>query len=413
MQKSENPGAVVAQEMIWTFRPNDEAQGENDFYRALAPTVAAELSRQLPGVARLWVGREMQLRIGSYVLNARLDNIEPLLATRFYEKTRVVAVLREDEKEAAQTSAFLAETIRYPQQQAAAVFEALVGIDEIKVDLYQKLALLLGQGYSESWARKHYGEPGPQALLDILRSRYPLFVLEGDVGSGKTALARSIGDRIAQRLQTPVVLMVMNAQVRGGGHVGEMTQNIARAFAEAERREEREQVPTLILIDEADTLAQARGSQQTHHEDDAGVNTLIQRIDRLRGKRMAVLFATNLAQSLDSAILRRAAASYHFSRPTPAQRAELLARILAGSDFSQKDIKAMVQATEPRAVPGFGIGSHRYTYSDLTQRVVPTAVEAAIWAQEKLTLALILKACERVLPTPELPANRVAAGNQE
>jgi SpoVK/Ycf46/Vps4 family AAA+-type ATPase len=349
----------------------------------------------------------MQVQVGPYKVHARLDHVDPPLATQVSEMVNVVANLRASKAdEGLQTNTFLAETIRYPNEQASSTLVSLVGIDQMRDDLERKLVLLLSPGSSEEWAKTHYRTQPPEALLQVMRSRYPLFVLEGDVGSGKTALARSIGNPIAFKLKSPVVLFVMNAQVRGTGHVGEMTQNISRAFDEAERCEEREQVPTLLLIDEADALAQTRGGQQTHHEDDAGVNTLIQRIDRLRGRRMAVLFATNLVQSLDSAILRRAAAIYHFSRPSAEQRLELLRTILAGTGIRDEEIQLLVQATEPKPIQGFGNGTHRYTYSDITQRVVPRAVETAIWSGNKLTLDLLLQACNNLAPTPELPAER-------
>src|SRR5581483_857248 len=106
---------------------------------------------------------------------------------------------------------------------------------------------------------------------------------------------------------------------------------IARAFTEVEQTWQRERIPVMVLIDEADALAQARGGSQRHVEDDAGVNTLIQRIDRLRGKPIAVLFATNLVQTLDTAIMRRATGVYTFDRPTPEQRAAVFQRMLAGT----------------------------------------------------------------------------------
>jgi SpoVK/Ycf46/Vps4 family AAA+-type ATPase len=158
----------------------------------------------------------------------------------------------------------------------------------------------------------------------------------------------------------------------------------------------------MILIDEADSLAQSRGSTQTHHEDDAGVNTLIQRIDRLRGKPIGVLFATNLAQSLDSAILRRAAATYHFDRPEPEQRTALFRRILANTNIDEQTITRLVSQTEPRTLPGFGPQKHRFTYSDLSQRLLPKAIEEAMYEQQALSSEHLLRACQTTLPTPEM-----------
>jgi len=44
----------------------------------------------------------------------------------------------------------------------------------------------------------------------------------------------------------------------------------------------------MLLIDEADTIGAARGVGQRHHEDDSGVNTIIQEIDKIRGNNLPV-----------------------------------------------------------------------------------------------------------------------------
>ena len=93
-----------------------------------------------------------------------------------------------------------------------------------------------------------------------------------------------------------VHLLKVNTQVRGSGHVGEMTDLIVQAFAQAEHRADTLRgKPLLLLIDEADALAAKRVDQHMHHEDKAGMNTLLQRIDNLRmgNRRMAVIFITN------------------------------------------------------------------------------------------------------------------------
>lgn len=401
-----SPQLVAAREVLWTYRGANEDALEQDYYSAMAKAVTAEIEHRLRPGTRIWVGREMHLRLGDHTIQARLTNIEPLLAAVVGDTTRTIAQYRARMKdEGDDVSTFLAEVIRYPTESLGALYESLVGLDEIKRDMYRKLTLLISPHYVDSWASRFYGPTPPKELLQVLRDRKPLIILEGEVGSGKTALARSIGERLSQALQLPLALFIVNSQVRGGGHVGELTKNIARAFAEAERCHEREQIPVLILIDEADALAQARGSGQAHHEDDAGVNTLIQRIDRLAERPMAVIFATNFSQALDSAILRRAVATYHFSRPNMAQRAELFRHVLGGM-FTEDEIVQMARATSAKQLPGLGSVEHSYTYSDLTQRILPSAVEQAIWAKEQLSLNTILQACSTVLPTPETAHGR-------
>jgi SpoVK/Ycf46/Vps4 family AAA+-type ATPase len=345
----------------------------------------------------------MQLQVGSYAIQAHLTHIEPVLATTADSTTRVRACYRvRAQDEGLSLSTFIAEVIRYPDKRFEAAYSTLVGLNAIKKDMQLKLSLILRPGYFEDWLASQYEEQASTVLLgQALRERYPLLLLEGEVGSGKTALARSIGNLLAKSMQSELALFVVNAQVRGSGHVGELTQNISRAFTEAEKCHEREQIPVLLLIDEADALAQTRGGKQTHHEDDAGVNTLIQRIDRLRGRPIAVIFTTNLITSLDSAIVRRATATYHFDRPTPRQRAEVFRRLLEGIGIGDSQIQQLITLTNARILPGFGARTHRYTYSDLTQRIIPHAIEQAIYTQTSLDIEHLISACQAVLPTPE------------
>ncbi len=405
MTQQVNLAPTVAREVLWTYTTGNEDNLDQEFYAALEKQVTAEITRRcIERNARIWVGREVSLKVGPYTLQAHLTNIDPVLATCVDSNTQFLAHYRVRAKDEGQeVSRFIAEIIRHPDERMDRVYNSLVGLDSIKADLERKLRLLLRPATLTDWLTRNYPQKQPQALVQIIRDRYPLFLLEGEVGSGKTALARSIGNRVARAINNELLLFVVNAQVRGGGHVGELTQNLSRAFDEAERRQEREQIPVIILIDEADSLAQARGGKQTHHEDDAGVNTLIQRIDRLRGKPLAVLFATNLVQSLDSAILRRSCALYHFDRPAAEQRKELFRRILSNIKIDDQAIENLVAQTEPRPLLGFGTQEHRYTYSDLSQRLLPRAIEEAISHKQPLAVEHLLNACKDTLPTPETP----------
>lgn len=398
--------AMTAQRVIWTYRGMSEESIDKEFYVNLKGVVAERLRASIQSGERIWVGREKVVRIGAYGIRARLTSIEPLLANSVDYSTIFEANYRERNKEEGQdVSNFIAEIIRYPNERLGATYDSLVGIDDIKGGMERKLRFLLKPHMVETWLKNQYGDNLSAPLLQNVRDRYPLVILEGEVGSGKTALARSVGHKLAKLLNSEIVMYVVNAQVRGGGHVGELTQNISRAFDEAERCQEREQLPVMILIDEADALAQVRGTKQTHHEDDAGVNTLIQRIDRLRGRPIAVIFATNLFQSLDSAILRRATASFYFNRPNAEQRELIFYKILGPIGLSKADILDLADMTEPRLLPNYGDRLHRYTYSDITQRIIPYALEKAIAANEThsglLDRPYFTIACAEVLPTPE------------
>jgi hypothetical protein len=401
---------VVAQEALWTYHVASDTELDKSFYAALRDVVAKEIGQRIKGNSRIWVGREIQLRIGMYSIRARLTNISPLLAIVANETTVFHAEYRERPKDGGQDiSSFIAEVIRYPDKRLGAQYSALVGLRDIQRSMLSKLALLLDTRYIESWFNAHYAPNSVQTLKRAMLDRYPLLILEGEVGSGKTALSRSIGNTLVEsQVCSELLLYVVNSRVRGGGHVGELTQNISRAFDEAEHSYEQEQIPIILFIDEADALAQARGGSQTHHEDDAGVNTLIQRIDRLRGRPIAVLFATNLAHSLDNAIVRRAIAIYHFERPNYMMRYELFKKQLTSIGISEFEITALSEQTVPRKIAGYGERLHRYTYSDLTQRLIPQAVELAINHQEKLEYEHLKCACDDVSPTPEMDDKEIA-----
>ncbi len=392
----------TARQVIWKYWSTTDNTLEKDFYVALQAVVANTIREQMmkSSQRRLWVGREIQIRISSYELRARVTTLEPLLANTFDQSTSYMAQYLERPKDEHQDiSVFIAEVIRYPNEQQEKIYSGLVGLNDTKSSMERTLSILLNQQYIDDWIQRYYSTSFPASLVQTLRSRYPLIILEGAVGSGKTALARSIGSKIAKDAKTSMALFIVNSQVRGGGHVGELTQNISRAFDEAERCHEQEQIPVLMLIDEADALAQSRGTRQTHHEDDAGVNTLIQRIDRLRGLPIVVLFCTNLLDALDSALLRRASASFHFSRPNFEQRASLFRYLLGPMNIANPELLA--GATRPRSHPVDDGLFHRYTYSDISQRIIPLAVEKAIGQRKPLHLLYVQEACKEVLSTPE------------
>ncbi|MHB8596814.1 MAG: ATP-binding protein [Ktedonobacteraceae bacterium] len=418
-----------ARQLQWTYWGTSDDAIDKEFYLTLQGAVIAYIKDELrKSSQRIRVGRELQLQIGSYAVHARLTNIDPPLATSFNDATSFVARYRERAKDEGQDiSTFLSEIIRYPNKRLGATYATLVGLDEIKNELEQKLRFLLRPQEVEQWFQRYYPTNTFNQLQQTLLDRYPLIIFEGEVGSGKTALARSVGHILAETLGCQIALFVVNAQIRGGGHVGELTQNISRAFDEAEHCQEREQIPVILFIDEADALASARGTKQTHHEDDAGVNTLIQRVDRLRGRPMAVIFATNLFQSLDSAILRRATADFHFDRPTYKQRLKLFAKLLGSVRLTRDNLYELANSTVPLDIPGYraenpdtdaeysaiGVTHYRYTYSDITQRIIPYAIESAVAQNRPVVAQDFIYACKRTLPTLESPHVNIVGSDMD
>jgi AAA+ superfamily predicted ATPase len=194
----------------------------------------------------------------------------------------------------------------------------------------------------------------------------------------------------------------VNTQVRGTGLVGEMTDLIVQAFTQAEARADAlKGAPVLLLIDEADALAAKRADQHMHHEDRAGLNTLLQRVDSLRlgGRRIVVLFITNRPDALDPAVRRRAALRLSFRRPDDAARAELFRQSLPELELTARQVKDLVALTGHDAQKKYG-GS--FTGSDITDRLLPAALRDAYAAGRPLSAADLLEHARALEPTPPM-----------
>ncbi len=267
--------------------------------------------------------------------------------------------------------------ITYPDIDLQERLTRLVGLDEHKSRLTKILGLLVNPGGLQAWAREH--QPGAENLIESVLRRPPLVVLAGDVGSGKTELAETIGDAVARQERIEITLLPLSLSARGQGRVGEMTQLLSAAFeitvAEASKRKCTSgcaRGAVILLVDEADALAQSREASQMHHEDRAGVNAFIRGIDRIANARLpaAVIMCTNRLDALDPAVRRRAADILAFSRPTEEQRMVILKTGLGPIGMAGEHIDALVEATGPIQ----GRCEHGFTFSDLLQRLLPTLV---------------------------------------
>lgn len=289
----------------------------------------------------------------------------------------------------------------YPDFEPQERLARLVGLDEHKSRLTKILGLLVNPVGLETWAKKHH--PEANTLLHSVLRRPPLVVLAGDVGSGKSALAETIGDAVARQEKIEITLYPLSLSTRGQGRVGEMTRLLSSAFdhtvAEASKLKGntgRARGAVILLVDEADALAQSREAAQMHHEDRAGVNAFIRGIDRIGNSRLpaAVIMCTNRLSALDPAVKRRAADILTFGRPDEAQRLAVLGQPLKQLGFLQSQIGAIIAATGARHGCEYG-----FTFSDITQRLLP-AILLDAYPDQSVSAARALQIANSMIPTP-------------
>jgi len=151
----------------------------------------------------------------------------------------------------------------------------------------------------------------------------------------------------------------------------------------------------IFVIDEADALAESRATEQMHHEDRAGVNVLVRGIDRLARDRLPglVVLCTNRVESLDPAVMRRAAVHHEFKRPTNEQRESLL-RDAFGNTFDDTQYRELARLTgSDRNGRDYG-----YTFSDVAQRFIPNLLLEA-FPDRPVTIELARSVLDQMEPT--------------
>lgn len=249
--------------------------------------------------------------------------------------------------------------------------KTLLGFETRYERTNEQLRLLLNLSDLGNWSKQYHD--GKLPVCELVAEQYPLVIFHGDVGTGKTATAECVANRLAResRCEDPLLFRLSN-RVRGSGRVGEMGTMITQAFAEVVQTAGKSR-RAFLVIDEADSLATVRSQEHSHHEDKVAVNTLIQCIDDIRrfGGRVVVFLCTNRLSVIDPALLRRAAIIEEFVRPNDEERLQLFQSDLAGVQLTAADLRDLVTATGPKP------GQPGWTYSDIRTRLYPAALAKA------------------------------------
>lgn len=273
--------------------------------------------------------------------------------------------------------------------------ENLIGFGKKFDRIYSNLKLLLDQDSLIAWSKKYHKTELP--IINQLTERYPLIILTGDVGTGKTVAAEAIADRMVRELKKEGFFLKLSTRVRGEGLHGEMGNLVNDAFSELKKQAGKNRI-AFLLIDEADAIATTRSTIQMHQEEKSAVNTLIQKIDEIRElKGRAIIFmSTNRLHFIDEAIVRRAAVILEFERPTEDERKELFEKSLEGITLTKKELQELADLTSPEIHEGNG-----HSFSDIRLRILPEAV-ASSYPDNPLTFEQLCKTIKNIKPSPKI-----------
>ncbi len=283
-----------------------------------------------------------------------------------------------------------------PSRELENIAETLVGFERHYEALKNHLMVVLMSDRVDEWSKKYYEQIIP--LCKVIQQRYPLFLFSGDVGTGKTVTAECAANRLTKEMEREGFLLKLSTRVRGKGLHGEMSQLIQDAFENLTTQAGKRRL-SFLLIDEADSIASLRSTEQMHQEEKAAVNTLIQKIDEIRqvGGRAVVFLCTNRANVIDQAVVRRAALHIEFSRPNEEECLELLKHDLQGIGLTSKELRELASLTSA----GGHYGDNGYTFSDFRLRFLPEAIARA-FPNQGLTFDILKEAALVVKPSPRI-----------
>ncbi|MEO1941390.1 MAG: ATP-binding protein, partial [Campylobacterales bacterium] len=151
-------------------------------------------------------------------------------------------------------------------------------------------------------------------------------ILYGPPGTGKTYLAKGLANHFKMSFLAPTLSELK------GEFVGESSQKIRRLFEEA-----RANKPTILFLDELDTLFPKRGGSRTDSFQQDMVNQFLVEVDGVHTEKgsVFVIGATNRLEEIDPAVRSRLSQTFQIPPPDRESRFLLLQKRFKKFNFSQ------------------------------------------------------------------------------
>lgn len=207
-------------------------------------------------------------------------------------------------------------------------FDDIIGLDDAKAAIHNLLIDPLNN---------------PQAYMRYGIKAGGFILLEGPPGTGKTTFAKAA----ASELGVPFAEVNANALV--DSYIGKTGKNIDKLFAEARALSKKNKTPVVLFIDELDFLAQKRGGENKTASE--AVPTLIKQMDGFStdSENLVLIAATNIKESLDTAVLSRFRNVIYIPLPTEQDRAAMFKaklKMIDKADFDSIDFDRLAGETD-------------------------------------------------------------------
>jgi cell division protease FtsH len=216
------------------------------------------------------------------------------------------------------------------------------GYAPVKERLKAEILAILG-------AKDKLNDPEAIARIESLIPRGMIFW--GPPGTGKTLFAKAMATSLGAAVQ------IVSGPELKSKWVGESEENLRAVFMKA-----RQSAPSVIVFDELDSFAAARGTYTGSGVEHSMVNQLLTEMDGFRKEELVfVVGTTNFVESLDGALMRpgRFEFALHIPYPNEEDRKAILNvhNKRLGCDLTEAAIDHAVKRTD-EPVPGPTGGTH-------------------------------------------------------
>lgn len=207
-------------------------------------------------------------------------------------------------------------------------------------------------------------------------------IFTGPPGTGKTLLAKAIAG------EADVNFYYKSGSEFQQMYVGQGASDLRKLFKEA-----RDNAPSIVFLDEIDSIGKKRDSHRAQIRDDDGVlNQLLVEMDGFSTDKNVIVFAaTNRSDMLDSALMRsgRFDRKIEFRNPNEEERKEILKLYLKKVKLDKQDQIDIYAKRLGQLTPNF-------SGADLANVVNEAAIITARESKESIDMASFIKAFDRV-----------------